>query len=156
MPDSRANPVQRWLYPEIERFESAAAAQVALTRASTRVMRTLRFWIGGVLVLALAAAWGVLTPVWVAWLRGGGWVGVIAAALGIGAVQGLVFGLGFQLMLRGPTRRALRAELCDRGVPLCVSCGYDLRGLRSPRCPECGAGFDPAILAESIDDGAAP
>ena len=25
----------------------------------------------------------------------------------------------------------------------CVACGYDLRGLRGGRCPECGRGFDP-------------
>jgi len=25
---------------------------------------------------------------------------------------------------------------------LCVNCGYDLRGLTLPRCPECGAPFD--------------
>ena len=24
----------------------------------------------------------------------------------------------------------------------CVKCGYDLRGLPEPRCPECGTGFD--------------
>jgi hypothetical protein len=25
----------------------------------------------------------------------------------------------------------------------CLTCGYDLRGLPEPRCPECGRGFDP-------------
>lgn len=36
---------------------------------------------------------------------------------------------------RGPCRRFLRRR---RG--LCVSCGYNLRGLPQPRCPECGRG----------------
>jgi hypothetical protein len=27
----------------------------------------------------------------------------------------------------------------DRGVPVCLACGYPLRGLDSPACPECGA-----------------
>jgi predicted RNA-binding Zn-ribbon protein involved in translation (DUF1610 family) len=39
-------------------------------------------------------------------------------------------------------RRRVRAYLLSRGVPLCQSCGYDLRGLESPTantpCPECG------------------
>lgn len=25
----------------------------------------------------------------------------------------------------------------------CLDCGYDLRGLPEPRCPECGRGFNP-------------
>ena len=29
---------------------------------------------------------------------------------------------------------------------LCVNCGYDLRASTTPRCPECGAEFDPAEL----------
>jgi hypothetical protein len=30
----------------------------------------------------------------------------------------------------------------------CVRCGYMLRGLREPRCPECGTPFNPADLAD--------
>jgi len=26
---------------------------------------------------------------------------------------------------------------------LCIDCGYSLRGLITPRCPECGRAFDP-------------
>ena len=38
-----------------------------------------------------------------------------------------------------PVRRAMR----DRGYDLCVSCGYDLKGIESPQCPECGAQREP-------------
>jgi len=31
----------------------------------------------------------------------------------------------------------------------CSQCGYSLRGLPEPRCPECGAAFDPALLKPS-------
>ena len=39
-------------------------------------------------------------------------------------------------VLRGPLRRRRRRK---RG--LCVACGYNLRGLHEPRCPECGREF---------------
>gem|GEM_PF-2832980 len=29
---------------------------------------------------------------------------------------------------------------------VCLECGYCLRGLTSPRCPECGTPFDAALL----------
>ena len=37
--------------------------------------------------------------------------------------------------------RQLRRNLTARGLPTCIRCGYDLRGLpdESPRCPECGS-----------------
>jgi hypothetical protein len=34
-----------------------------------------------------------------------------------------------------------------RTIPTsCPKCGYDLTGLREPRCPECGTPFDPSLL----------
>jgi len=39
---------------------------------------------------------------------------------------------------------ALRQEFSKGPVPgSCTKCGYDLRGLPEPRCPECGTPFDP-------------
>src|SRR5947199_1961648 len=34
-------------------------------------------------------------------------------------------------------------------TPICPECGYDLRGIESGRCPECGSAFDPATLHHS-------
>jgi hypothetical protein len=31
----------------------------------------------------------------------------------------------------------------------CPACGYELRGLTEPRCPECGTPFDPKLLEET-------
>lgn len=36
-------------------------------------------------------------------------------------------------------RREFRVELNRLGRPLCVECGFDLRGATNGRCPECGA-----------------
>ncbi len=42
---------------------------------------------------------------------------------------------------RGVTRR-MRRGLCELGIPVCLECGYDLRGNNSGVCPECGAVAD--------------
>ena len=39
---------------------------------------------------------------------------------------------------------------------LCVYCGYDLRGLVEPRCPECGMAFDRARLSQQAKAGRGP
>ena len=44
--------------------------------------------------------------------------------------------------IRGPLRRWRRPR---KG--LCRNCGYNLRGLTEPRCPECATAFDPKLLA---------
>ena len=33
----------------------------------------------------------------------------------------------------------LRTELRRRGIPICVSCGYEGGDIDAPRCPECGS-----------------
>ena len=48
------------------------------------------------------------------------------------------------MFFRGPVRRADR-----RAKGLCINCGYNLRGLVQPRCPECGSDFDPDILLDA-------
>ncbi len=50
-------------------------------------------------------------------------------------------------------RRFLREKLIAKGVPICIQCGYDLRGQIDPRCPECGTGFDPKLLKNPPSTG---
>jgi len=45
-----------------------------------------------------------------------------------------------------PMKQAVREVLQRRGVPICIKCGYDLRGQSEARCPECGLAFDEALL----------
>ncbi len=52
-------------------------------------------------------------------------------------------------LTRARIRRCLRQELINDGVPICEPCGYDLRDLTEPRCPECGATFDKKLLTDS-------
>lgn len=46
----------------------------------------------------------------------------------------------------------LRREISRAGTPLCLACGYNLTGIESPRCPECGT----AALPRDAPADAAP
>ncbi|MEZ6317215.1 MAG: hypothetical protein R3B49_00475 [Phycisphaerales bacterium] len=48
-------------------------------------------------------------------------------------------------------QRKLQAWLATRDVP-CPGCRYNLRGLASLSCPECGYGLDPDVLIPRADD----
>ncbi len=41
-------------------------------------------------------------------------------------------------MLRRQSHRRRKARSSERDPVLCLRCGYNLRGLEVPRCPECG------------------
>lgn len=71
-----------------------------------------------------------------------------------GVLSGIVGGLlggtattGWVWFFRREIRDSLRQQLLERGIPICIKCGYNLRGQTQPRCPECGGPFDPALLS---------
>ena len=68
-----------------------------------------------------------------------------------GASGGALGGIIFLSWIRATVRKALRRELAIRGVPICVNCGYDLRGSVEKRCPECGMAFEPLRPAEAME-----
>ena len=49
--------------------------------------------------------------------------------------------------------RHVRNYLVIHGIPVCLHCGYSLRGLTEPRCPECGREFEPYLLALGNREG---
>lgn len=65
------------------------------------------------------------------------------------------------LLIRRDMPKTLRKKLLRCGVPVCLKCGYDLRGHsldRSDRCPECGRAFSGRVqhlLAEQSAGGRA-
>lgn len=137
---------QSKMYPELERYETSDAAKAAWRAAWWRVLRTLRFWAIGIVLIGVAPASISLFIVYARRLLSIPIPPVLWGGL-IGGVIGGFMGLGFQLAFRTPVRRSLREDLVCKGVPICVNCGYDLRGLEEPRCPECGEAFDPALTA---------
>ena len=65
-------------------------------------------------------------------------------------IPGGVAGASMVLLLRQLHRHRfptlLRHKLIEQGVPMCLKCGYNLRGqpADSKRCPECGTGINEA------------
>ncbi|MHC4442141.1 MAG: hypothetical protein ACYTF1_01565 [Planctomycetota bacterium] len=47
----------------------------------------------------------------------------------------------FYRINKGAVIESLRRQLNEMGIPICVNCGYDLRGQKDNRCPECGTTF---------------
>ena len=64
----------------------------------------------------------------------------------MGCLVGALLGLGGAWLLRQivhkPFQQAIRRALIERGLPVSVACGYDLRGNVSGACPECGTGIE--------------
>jgi len=117
--------------PELERFDSVFDRQDALARAQREPAVRQRV----TLCQGIASAAILPTALWLATAPGGwnwGWM-----LLSCGGICGLGYGLRVWLIL-GLIRRSLREQLSARGVPICVECGYDLRGSETGRCPECG------------------
>jgi hypothetical protein len=66
-----------------------------------------------------------------------------------------IWGLWF-VFVHKPIRRHLRGCLVAQGIPICVECGYDVRGQLEPRCPECGTAFEERLLQHDATDPRTP
>lgn len=56
---------------------------------------------------------------------------------------GITAGMFFMHVLYiRPMRAQIRHVLNERGIPVCLRCGYSLADLPNPRCPECGQPFE--------------
>jgi hypothetical protein len=125
----RARPQK--LVPELEYFENIFDRHEAMQKAMAHPRVKLRQQIIG------TALWLVIFALaWQGLQVGGSLLGglIVPTVLAVAAIvihQRLILG-------SAPFRRCLREQLVARGVPICVGCGYDLRGQVEPRCSECG------------------
>lgn len=132
------------MFPELLLFPTRKEGQRALRKAARGSLLSLRFW--GLFVVFIAAL-TLLDRLCVEPLfRGFGIDSVLPFMYG--AIAGTVGVLGTLWVSRKKIRRRLRCQLRQMGVPLCVKCGYDLRGQQELRCPECGTELDEVALDE--------
>jgi hypothetical protein len=131
---------RKWLrgwtwYPELERFQSEREAKTAFRKCYS----AWRFGLmAGVICIPAQVVADFSEPQLGMWGRN------LVFVIAYTAFMIPVISIQIRKM-----RIRLREELTSRGVPVCIPCGYDLRGQTEPRCPECGTSFDPALLDEN-------
>lgn len=144
-----------WMYaalPELALLPDEAARQAAIRSVRRRVFAQNVYFLLYAGALTLVAMFSsrrllaALAPL-IAWLNLPNWAGIALLALLLAGA--CVFGAA--VLFNGSAKRALRRELVARGVAVCLRCGYDCRGQREPRCPECSAPFDPKLLTAPGD-----
>ena len=144
--------------PELERFETVFEQRAALRQAMAAPPIRSR------LQLLRAATW-VLVVVGCLWLQSQH-ASLLAILLVVCAGSTGLLWCQHRFWLRRLIQRNLREQLVARGVPICLECGYDLRGQVEPRCPECGtrqeragsreAGASAAVASSISDATRAP
>lgn len=138
---------ERKLLPELERFPDAQSAENALKSAKRK-----RSWIALILIFILLIVMGVGLRQFVIdrFLPAGMLRDIVVKALLLSALTSASGYLGIRLWV-APIRYELRQMLVERGIPICIPCGYDLQGQQIPRCPECGAPFAPDLLTQPAE-----
>lgn len=133
--------------PELEQFETEEQRQQALSEISKEAgnPRTGNYWLAVVILVFSVLAAGYAADVLLHWVVWPNWVeDVLGWGFRIAA-----FLLVLRSLHRWGSRVELRQKLLAAGVPVCLSCGYSLRGLAgdSERCPECGTRIPESVSA---------
>lgn len=133
-------------YPELAYFDGPEERGKAIVAAVAAARRGMEIWL--VLIMVILTVAGALLHASVSlYLRGSRFESTWNSMRG--AFFGPMFIFATLIVLRLRRRRidrSLREQLVRRGFPICMRCGYDLRGQTEPRCPECGVPFDPELI----------
>ncbi len=134
-------------FPELDSFETDAQRTEAWFAATSALKFNWRYW---VMLLVLLSAFAVGTVMCVQSVLprldiGNPFLKTALPAL-IVSFFSIVLSLAAVLIFRRSVALSIRRRLLDAGIPVCLACGYDLRGQHQPRCPECGRPFDASIL----------
>ena len=123
------------LFPELDRLDTKKDRDTVFKQAHKKV-QTPRFWLILILRTASLSAGLAITFVLLKrvlpippWLN----AGMVAG------VGGVIFAGTSEFIFRRPLQKQIRVELIERGVPICLGCGFDLTDNMSGVCPECGA-----------------
>lgn len=120
--------------PELALFESDAEARAVLKGFRRHLLRTWRFWLYALLATLLSCGIG---PAVLFVLRSQLALPSVLEALIVGGSAAAVVMTAMNRVWHRPLQTYVRQRLLDRGVAVCLNCGYDLRGSKD-RCPECG------------------
>ena len=118
------------IYPELDRFPTQDAKRLAMRRAKN--LRNLSGAYGLWLVLAGTLFFGWLISAWLHSVAHQIVRMIVATLLGMLMTIGVLWSISLRI------RMSLRRQLLELGMPICLTCGYDLSGAVSNVCPECG------------------
>ena len=125
-------------FPELGQLETEEERQAVFKQALQKVGKRPRFWLYMILgtVVLPAGVYLVFSSV----IRRIPMPRLLIAGL-IGGIVAGSMAASWQFVFRSAIQEQIRLEMVARGVPVCMGCGYDLRGQVEPRCPECGRAF---------------
>jgi hypothetical protein len=142
--------VQLRMFPELRLLASQTERDAVLRGTWHIYLRCPATWIAAILFVPVVLAIGAF----IHYLHSLTSSLVLDIAISFLVFTYLTIGMGMSvcvlLVVRPSIRRHIREELQKRGIPICIGCGYDLRGQDTFVCPECGMTFDPGLLL-SID-----
>jgi len=147
-PDLHEKKLFRWLFPELALFETVEQRKGAWEAAEKKlaICRT-----GLCIMIGVSAfggcATGILMPIAMSLFS----YGVLVLVVFLSLASGFVGIVATYWLFRMRIQKSLRESLLALGMPVRLHCGYCLRGLAEPRCPECGKPFDSALLGPSGD-----
>ncbi len=121
-----------WLQPELALFDCSKDKAQALTQAYPTQVAS--YPLAALVVLYVFACSPYLRSHVIS--RGQHFL-LLFSAVEILILLGLL--TVFFVRIRENSRNELRKLLRARGILLCTTCGYDLRGLTALQCPECGS-----------------
>ena len=117
-------------FPDLDLFEDHLARDAAFRQANAC---SLKRWSFLVYVLGLLTL-GILLKEYVS-------VGPFQSFVSIAitmCVVGTLF-YGWRWAQKKRIQHEIRIALVKSGVPVCITCGYCLRGIVGSRCPDCGS-----------------
>ena len=120
-------------FPELELFDSVSDREDAWKQAGKRVFLRWSYAVYALIVLVLH---GVLKD-HVASRLPIPELDHVTTIIGAAALMFALIG-GWMWMRRRRIHAVLREALREKGVPVCMHCGYCLRGAALGRCAECG------------------
>ena len=125
-------------FSELDQLDTKEEQQAVYKQALKKVCKRPRFWLYMILGTMFLPAGATIIFVWFGravpmppWLKGSLIGGIVAG----------FFAGSWQFVFRSAIQKEIRIEMIARGVPVCMGCGYDLRGQVEQRCPECGRPF---------------